>query len=116
MCANNTYRGPQEPTLRLDEDYDIGQHELINVRLNIRMTHDHRSQADDDAQCTEFLLWGRSTAQIQSSARQMGGKLITHSPPVSTLCARPRIGIKVVLVRPVAIVNKKEEAADAGLW
>jgi len=39
----------------------------------------------------------------------------TYPPPVSTFCARPRIGTKVVLVRPVAMVNKKEEAADAGL-
>ena len=40
----------------------------------------------------------------------------TYSPPVSTVCARLRMGMKVVLVRPVAMVNKKEEAADAGLW
>jgi len=82
------------------------------------MTHDHRRQADDDAQCTKLLLWGRSTVQVQPSGRARLGVANgnTYSPPVSTLCARLRMGMKVVLVRPVAMVNKKEEAADAGLW
>ena len=71
--ADSTYCGPQEAKLRLDERYDVRQHELINVRANFGMTHDHRRQADDDAQCTELLLWGRSTAQVQSLGRARFG-------------------------------------------
>ena len=63
--AESTYCGPQEPILRLDEGYNIRQHELINLRVNFGMTHDHRRQADDDTQCAELLLWGRSTVQVQ---------------------------------------------------
>ena len=37
------------------------------------MTHDHRRQADDDAQCTELLLWGGSTVQVKSSGRARVG-------------------------------------------